>query len=124
MAAMTELFSTEFMTRGQCGNWSDGWERAYVIANLFIFFAYCGIVDLLLRGIIRSKDKGHYFLKASLVAVFLTCGIGHLEQVVVFFWPAYHLFALWHIVTAAMSWWGVLMVWRHRSYLIQRLFDE
>ena len=46
------------------------------------------------------------------------CGVGHLEGLLAWYWPAYHVFAIWHLFTALVSWWAVAVTIRIRMTII------
>lgn len=85
----------------------------YQGANLLTFLAYLAFPAALigLKGAYeRVYDDGA--VRVAVAAFVLSCGIGHLEGVISFYWPAYHLFAAWHVITAACSWWAILvLIW-------------
>ena len=111
-ASFSEQF-TEFFTgmldtgnwppRWYCGNWSDlhGW--LYILSDVGIWAAYFAIPLMLLK--ITSKIKGTPFYKIILlfVAFIMLCGLTHLMDAVIFWWPAYRLSALIRFVTAIIS---------------------
>lgn len=111
----------DFIPRGQCGDWGS-WAAAYQLANFAIFLDYVGIAELGRRiGLWIAKTKGTgYALEMLDVSRFwmllwaftLTCGVGHLEGVLSFYWPAYPLFCVWHWFTALLGAAGFLHLYR------------
>lgn len=92
-----------FPQRWHCGQWSsfDGW--AFITAELLIFIAYlaisCSIVYFFKSSFLKDYRK-----TAALFAVFIaSCGIGHFLDLLMFWWPAYRLLAVWHWITASVS---------------------
>lgn len=95
----------KFVPRGHCGQWNPWFETMYVMANLLIFLAYMVIpyyLFKLTRG--YSFIANDHILKLWFSAFIVACGIGHLESVIPFYWPVYHAFAVWHVLTALVSW--------------------
>ena len=96
------------MQRGHCGNWVTGFAYTYAISNALIFVAYMAMPLALMRfrftweNVVRAEH-----LRKKFALFILSCGIGHLEGIISFAWPAYHLFAVWNALTAAISWWTV-----------------
>lgn len=116
---MWEIFDASlFMPRGQCGAWSPIWRNVYMLANVLIFAAYMIIPMALVRfRFVRILGRMRK-IRVLVAAFILTCGIGHLEGVVSFWWPAYHVFALWNLITAGVSWATVI------TLLTERVPDE
>lgn len=61
-----------------------------------------------------SADRRHVQSRGTLVfAVFLICcGLSHVEGIIAFAWPTYHVFALVRCATAGSAW--VALFWLHR----------
>lgn len=107
--------ANRFVPRGDCGNWNDAMAWVYKISNLAIFAAYMAIPILLLTTTFHfRKVIALSSIRIAFGAFILFCGLGHLEGAVSFFWPTYHFFAVWHSVTAAVSWVVVFLVWNER----------
>ena len=108
--------TSHFMQRGHCGNWVPAFAYVYAISNALISVAYVSICAAILRfrfswaRIAKSIRVRRWF--ATFV---LACGIGHLEGIVSFAWPAYHLFAVMHLVTAFVSWVTVFVLIAERD---------
>lgn len=104
---MNWLFSgQDFFPRAACG---DGWTRALVslnqAANLLTFAAYFYIPVVLYRLYAkRRNDFPKSWLLPAFGAFIVTCGVGHVFAVVVFWWPAYRWFTVWDWMTAAAAW--------------------
>ena len=114
--------STGFMTRGNCGGWNNLALNVYVVSNLMTFVAYAGISICL---IVDTGGPSHQFSPEEHAAlrfvfgVFIAfCGIVHLEGVISFGWPAYHLFSLWHLAVALVSWVAFFAIFRRRLALL------
>jgi two-component system, chemotaxis family, sensor kinase Cph1 len=93
-----------FLTRNHCGPWSDTLVRAYIASNVVITMAYVLIPLCLLIIWSKRRHVVEYAWLLLLFAAFITaCGLTHLCDVVVFWWPGYRLFTLISSVTALLS---------------------
>ena len=99
----------EFLPRSSCGpGWTSFLQWAYISANLLIAVSYFCLPISLIRlswtGLPPFKIP-LFRTQATIWALFLfCCGTGHvLENVLVFWWPAYRLFTAWHWFTALVS---------------------
>lgn len=122
----SSLFSTDFMTRDHCGCWNSAFRILYIASQIGIAAAYA-TVPVVLWIVTTSKVQTGQRLTGSprvriltaYALTFSTCGIGHLADGVLTFWlPAYHLWAVWHFVTAMVSWWALAVSVRYRVELI------
>ncbi len=111
---MTEwLFNShDFMRRSLCGpGWSDGLVYLSQASNLAIAGSYFYIPLMLMILYFRvRKDprldrilNGRTWILAMFSAFIFACGLSHLANVAAFRWPAYRLFTLIDIITAALS---------------------
>lgn len=123
----SHLLSTQFVPRGECGNWMEGYAWLYVLSNILIAAAYVTMFVLIglayLQGRTSSapvKITRRQVLSMRIVygSFILLCGIGHLEGAMAFFTPRYHLYAVWHFATAVASWAAVFVTARLRNRLI------
>lgn len=101
-----EFISADWwVTRNNCG-WFPSWlVFIYVAANLMIFASYASIPHTLhqlgKRGYRLFGDGGTTIRFCWFIAL---CGTGHLiENVMVWWWPHYLIFAVWHVLTAFVS---------------------
>jgi two-component system, sensor histidine kinase and response regulator len=100
-----QLFeATGFLTYNHFGRWSDALVRAYIASNALITLAYLLIpVCLLIVWHKRRHDIEYAWLLLLFVAFITACGLTHLCDIVVFWWPAYRLFTLISSVAALLS---------------------
>lgn len=104
--------ANRFMCRDDCGAWNPLMMFIYRFSEEAIFGAYVGIALILWHAKnseIQAKagsvsDDELNRSRAFFAAFIFSCGLGHLLERFAFFWPAYHFFALWHFVTAVISW--------------------
>ncbi len=95
--------TTNFPARWICGNWSDfeGW--AHIVSDVTIFLAYFAIPVSILYSL-TLKDLGRLKGLAFLFAGFIMfCGITHLIEAMIFWYPVYRLSGLFKIITAIVS---------------------
>lgn len=120
---ITLAISSDFAKRGECGNWHPGFVWLYVLSQALIFAAYMAIPFVLL---VRKQHVPAFQISRNQITIMrwtfgafiFLCGIGHLEGVVAFFRPHYHLYAIWHCLTAMASWAAVCVAARMRYRLI------
>ncbi|PQO38524.1 hypothetical protein C5Y97_10770 [Blastopirellula marina] len=112
------LDTSDFPARWQCGNWhlEVGW--IHIASDVAIFAAYFAIPVVLFR-FVRARDD---FPVPSVVILFslfiLACGLGHLLEATMFWWPAYRLSGLVKLVTALVSWGTVAVLAWTLPYLL------
>ncbi len=91
--------------RWYCGSWTgfEGWT--FVIADIITFLSYFGIPSYLIFVLQRRKSK--YIPFRVLLWLFsffiLFCGITHLLDAIIFWYPVYNLLILVKVFTAAIS---------------------
>ncbi|MBX2900627.1 MAG: two-component sensor histidine kinase [Cyclobacteriaceae bacterium] len=103
----SDLFSTSLWpARWHCGTWTPlhGWT--YIISDLIIWLSYFAIPGILVFFYLRKgRSEGVPFHKIFLLFVgfILACGLTHLIDAAIFWWPAYKLSALLRLATAGIS---------------------
>jgi two-component system, sensor histidine kinase and response regulator len=122
-----QLLSTRFSPRGECGEWVPGYAWLYVISSILIMAAYVTIFALIALAYLQGRTskapvnitrRQVLSMRITYAAFILFCGIGHLEGVMSFFTPQYHLYAVWHAMTAVASWAAVFVTAKLRNRLI------
>jgi PAS domain S-box-containing protein len=103
---LINLFNTQgFPPRWHCSKAWDafsGW--LFIITDIAIWGAYFAI-PLVLFAFVRRKKNVPFPKVLALFAVFIfACGLTHLMDAAIFWWPAYHFKALLQLVTAVVSW--------------------
>ncbi len=83
--------------------WMWSW---YTLANIAIAIAYHRILLQLWRLNREKRLRMPPHTYAGFMIFLIFCGTGYLlDGVVAFWWPGYFLFAIWHTITAGLSWW-------------------
>jgi signal transduction histidine kinase len=93
----------DFPARWHCGNWTDFHGWLYIISDLGIWAAYFALPVLLLRIMIKRKDVALNRMIFLFLAFVSLCGLTHLMDALIFWWPAYRLSALLRLATAIVS---------------------
>lgn len=93
-----------FIPRAQCGPWSLGMVIASIVADGFIAAAYAWLTISIVRFWGAKREVLPYaWLLIGFAAFILTCGWTHLNETLVFYWPAYRFFLVVKIVCACFS---------------------
>ncbi len=102
-----------FTPRWKCGVWTTAGGWSFITAEVLIALAYLAIPIALVYFAWKRKDlpaRGLF----NLFAIFITlCGLTHLLDACLFWWPAYRLMSAGYWLTAVVSWWTVfrLLPW-------------
>ena len=101
----SKLFDTnDFPARWYCGTWSSDVGWLHIVSDLGIFGAYIAIPCVLLFFLMRRPDIPFPHIIWLFAAFIVSCGIGHLIEACIFWWPAYRFAGLVKFVTAIVSW--------------------
>ncbi|MGV3484593.1 MAG: ATP-binding protein [Planctomycetaceae bacterium] len=112
MELVTRLFDPSgFPARWQCGSgWAEtpwlGW--LHVGSDLGIWAAYFAIPIVLSMFVLRKSDLPFRMIFVLFGAFILLCGMTHLTDAIIFWWPAYRFAAVLKLVTALVSWGTVI----------------
>ncbi|MEQ8787261.1 MAG: PAS domain S-box protein [Pirellulaceae bacterium] len=99
------LFDTsDFPARWHCGRWTDGHGWLHVLSDIGVWSAYFAIPAILGFFVVRRKDLPFRIIFVLFVAFILFCGLTHLMEAVIFWWPAYRLAGVIKFLTAVVSW--------------------
>ncbi|TWR29919.1 hypothetical protein FPZ43_08695 [Mucilaginibacter pallidiroseus] len=114
---ITEFFTNILNTdawppRWHCGTWSDFHGWLYIVSDLGIWASYFAIPLLLLTLVRKRKDLPFHKIFLLFVSFILLCGITHLMDAIIFWWPAYRLSALLRFITAVVSGFTVYALYR------------
>src|SRR5258706_16010873 len=101
----TRLFSTYgFPARWQCGLWTDFHGWLYICSDLAVWAAYF-VIPVFLIKLVRQRPGIPFPVVFWLFGAFiLFCGLTHLMDATMFWWPAYRLNGLVRFATAIISW--------------------
>lgn len=91
------------MPRWQCGDWSSELGWLHIVSDCLIFVAYACIPIWLMVFVFRRRDialKGVVWL---FVAFILSCGLTHLLDASMFYYPAYRILGGMKAITAIVS---------------------
>ena len=100
----SKLFNTDdFPARWHCGNWSDFHGWLYIISDVAIWASYFAIPVFLIRLLIKRKDVPMNGIIILFLAFVFLCGLTHLMDAIIFWWPAYRLSAVLRFATAIVS---------------------
>ncbi|MEX0727295.1 MAG: PAS domain S-box protein [Planctomycetaceae bacterium] len=109
MYFLTNIFNTkDFPARWNCGNWSDFHGWLHILSDLGVWSAYFAIPCVLLYFVLKRDDLPFRKIFVLFVAFILLCGLTHLMDATIFWWPAYRLSGLIKLATATVSWITVL----------------
>ena len=109
-----ELFSTaDWPARWNCGNWTDFHGWLYIVSDLAIWGAYF-VIPILLILFVKKKPSLPLPKVFWLFGAFiLFCGLTHLIDAIIFWWPAYRLSALVRFITAIVSWITIFALYKY-----------
>lgn len=100
----SNLFSTTgFVPRWECGDWSTAHGAASISAGLVTFVAFVAIPIALGTLLRRRKDVPFRWVFRLFQAFILLCGLTHLSNNLMFYWPAYRLDTVLKVVAAAFA---------------------
>ena len=115
MQQVIDYFSNVFSTEGLpprwlCGHWTpfQGWF--YILSDVGIWAAYFTIPFLLLTFARKRTDIKFPPVFWLFAAFIFACGITHLMDAIMFWWPAYRLTGLTYFATAVVSWCTVFVM--------------
>lgn len=106
MNFITELFSAEgFTARWSCGpGWSQFLGWLHIVGDIAVFGAYAAIPAVLALFLSRRRDIPFPSTGWLFVAFILSCGVTHLVDAMMFYYPAYRILGVMKAITAAVSW--------------------
>ncbi|MBA2113510.1 PAS domain-containing hybrid sensor histidine kinase/response regulator [Bremerella alba] len=98
------LDTSDFPKRWHCGDWSAGHGWLHILSDVGIWGAYFAIPAILAYFLFQRKDLPFRRVFILFVAFILLCGLTHLMEAIIFWWPAYRLAGLLKLATAIVSW--------------------
>lgn len=106
------LDTVNFVPRGSVGaGWTSSLIYAYKFANLVIACSYLSIpVTMIVFWHKRRNNLSHSWV-VVLIAVFISMtGLMHLDDILVFYWPAYRFFTIMCCLTAGVAFFTACML--------------
>jgi PAS domain S-box-containing protein len=104
--------SSGFPPRWACGAWTPGLGWLHVLSDVSVWAAYCLIPAILWYSAARRKDAPFRSVLFLFSLFILLCGLTHLMDAALFWWPAYRLDGVLKWLTAVVSWVAVLALLR------------
>lgn len=110
----SHLFSADnFPARWHCGRWTSFHGWLYIISSILIALAYFSIPLILYSLIKRTKNKLPFLRIFWLFLLFiLACGVTHVFDAVMFWYPVYRVSAIALFITAIVSWLAVFGLYK------------
>lgn len=96
-----------FVPRAVCGQWTSWEVLLNNVSDLMIALAYVLIPLILVYFARRRKDLPFSWLFLVFGAFIITCGSTHVLEIVLFYYPIYHLAGWLKALTALASWGAV-----------------
>lgn len=99
------LFSVDgFPPRWHCGSWTDFHGWLYIVSDLGVWAAYTAIPAVLVYFVWQKATIPFRRIFWLFGAFILACGLTHLFDAIMFWWPAYRFLGLLEFFTAVVSW--------------------
>lgn len=95
--------ASSFPPRWHCGDWSKALGWTHIISDSLIFVAYAAIPAALFFFIARRRDIPLRLIFWLFMAFILSCGLTHLTDATMFYYPMYRFLAVMKVMTAAVS---------------------
>lgn len=92
-----------YMPRRSCGTWTTGEILLHNISDLVIGVSYIGIPLLLLYYVRKRPNICFSFLFYLFGSFIVFCGITHLIDIILFYWPIYRAAGIAKMLTAIVS---------------------
>ncbi|WP_077919965.1 ATP-binding protein [Spirosoma sp. 209] len=95
--------TSDWPPRWLCGTWTDFHGWLYIVSDLTIWLAYMAIPLILIRFLLKKTGvplTGVFWLFGAFI---LLCGLTHLIDALMFWWPAYRISALVRFMTGLVS---------------------
>lgn len=101
-----------FVPRAVCGQWTPEEVLLNNVSDLLIALAYVSIPIMLTIFARKQRSFPFSWLSAVFAAFILTCGATHIMEIVLFYYPIYHLAGWIKAVTALSSWVAVIALYK------------
>ncbi|MCZ4222924.1 sensor histidine kinase [Pedobacter rhodius] len=100
----THIFDTkDWPPRWYCGSWSDFHGWLYILSDVLIWASYFAIPVILIIMLRKRPDLPFPKIVWLFVGFIVLCGLTHLIDAIIFWWPAYRLSAVIRFLTALVS---------------------
>ena len=115
---ITEFFDKLFRAdswsaRWNCGTWTDFHGWLYICSDLAIWAAYF-VIPIFLFQFIKKKPNIPLPTVFWLFGAFIIfCGLTHLMDAIIFWWPGYRLSAMLRFITAVVSWITIFAIYKY-----------
>lgn len=108
------LFGTEsWPARWKCGTWTEFHGWLYVCSDVAIWGAYFVIPFFILKFLKAKPNLPLPQVFWLFGAFILFCGLSHLMDAILFWWPGYRLSALIRFITAIVSWTTIIALYKY-----------
>lgn len=104
------FYTGNWPRRWNCGQWSAALGYISIISEVLIWAAYWFVGFLIVYFLIKQKDRFLRAMSTIFAIFFFLCGITHLCEAIIFYYPFYRFLALVLAVTAIFSWFGILIM--------------
>lgn len=114
-----KLFSPEgFPARWHCGLWTDFHGWFYIFSDLAIWCSYMVIPYFVLRLLWQKRGIPVPGILWFFSAFIMLCGLTHMMDVIMFWYPVYRLNALVRFLTAVFSWATVIALFNFFPFIM------
>lgn len=97
------LSTTDWPARWHCGIWTEFHGWLYITSDIIVWFTYF-LIPVAIFWFVQKQPKLPFLPIFSYFAAFIIlCGLTHLIDAIIFWWPAYRLSALLRFFTAIIS---------------------
>lgn len=100
-----------YIPHGYCLSWSQPLVLTFVVSDLLIFFSYSALPVALAYFAQRRKDFPYQWVLWMFAAFIMFCGLTHLMDAAVLWFPLYGLAALLKATTAIVSFVTAIALW-------------
>lgn len=120
-----KLFNADdWPARWYCGTWAEFHGWLYILSDVAIWAAYF-VIPVFLIQFIRKKPNIPLPTVFWLFGAFiLFCGLTHLMDAIIFWWPNYRLSALLRMLTAIVSWITVIAIYKYMPVALRLRTSE
>lgn len=101
---LSMMFDTsDFPPRWRCGTWSRPLGLLHIISDIAIFASYVAIPAMLVFFVRKRVDAPFSKIFWLFGAFIIFCGVTHLMEAIIFYWPAYRIAGVLKFCTAVVS---------------------